>query len=183
MKVLAHDPGGVARGTARAETESGLVPELNDGDRLPAGRERPLVLVVDDEDAIRLLCRVNLSLENLDTVEAGDGDTALRLARELKPDLVLLDVMMPQVDGWQVADELGSDDGTRELPIVFLSARAEPADYQHAHELGAVGYVTKPFDPTTLGSALHEVLERLRRGEREELRRERLKELGEQHET
>ena len=183
MKVLAHDPGGVAEGTPRSETEVGPAPDFTDADLSTDGRERPLVLVVDDEDSIRLLCRVNLRLEDIDTAEAGDGDTALRLARELKPDLVLLDVMMPQVDGWQVAEELGRDDATRELPIVFLSARAEPADYQHAHDLGAVGYVTKPFDPTTLGSVLHEVLERLGRGEREELRRERLKELGEQHET
>jgi CheY-like chemotaxis protein len=183
MKVLEHDPGGVAGGTPRSETQVRPTPDFTHADVPTDGRERPLVLVVDDEDSIRLLCRVNLSLENLDTAEAGDGDTALRLARELKPDLVLLDVMMPQVDGWQVAEELGRDAATRELPIVFLSARAEPADYRHAHDLGAVGYVTKPFDPTTLGSVLHEVLERLGRGEREELRRERLKELGEQHET
>lgn len=183
MKVLAHDPGGVAGGTSRSETDVGFAPEGTAADLLHDGRERPLVLVVDDEDSIRLLCRVNLRLEDIDTAEAGDGDTALRLARELKPDLVLLDVMMPQVDGWQVAEELGRSGATQELPIVFLSARAEPADYQHAHDLGAVGYVTKPFDPTTLGSILHEVLERLGRGEREELRRERLKELGEQYET
>ena len=144
-------------------------------------RERPVVLIVDDEASIRLLCRVNLRLEGMDTVEARDGESALRVARELKPDLIVLDVMMPNVDGWHVAAELSGDRETRDLPIVFLSARAEPADHARGYELGAVGYVTKPFDPTALGSTVLAVLERLRRGELEEMRRERLHELGEQH--
>jgi CheY-like chemotaxis protein len=141
-------------------------------------RERPLVLVVDDEASIRLLCRVNLRLEGIDTEEAPDGMAALRLAHELRPDLVLLDVMMPQIDGWEVAARLAEDAVTREIPIVFLTARAETADFLRGYELGAVGYVSKPFDPTGLGSTLHDALERLSRGEREELRRERIEELG-----
>ena len=144
----------------------------------PVERERPLVLVVDDEASIRLLCRVNLRLEQMDTEEAPDGTTALRLARELRPDLVLLDVMMPQIDGWEVAARLADDDATRDIPVVFPTARAESADFLRGYELGAVGYVSKPFDPTALGSNLHDVLERLRRGERDEVRRERIEELG-----
>ena len=184
MQALAFDPRGVVEGTPRPE----LVPPhvgdaTGDDDKLLEPRERPVVLIVDDEASIRLLCRVNLRLEGMDTVEAGDGETALRVARELKPDLILLDVMMPHVDGWQVAAELSSDKATRDLPIVFLSARAEPADHARGYELGAVGYVTKPFDPTALGATVLTVLERLGRGELEAMRLERLHELGEQDVT
>jgi CheY-like chemotaxis protein len=174
MQEVAHDPGGVASGSPRPRIAARPASDPAGGKAAPAPRERPLVLVVDDEAAIRLLCRVNLRLEGIDTAEAGDGATALQMARDLKPDLLLLDVMMPQVDGWQVAEALARDPVIHEVPIVFLSARAEPADYLHGYELGAVGYVTKPFDPTTLGSILQETLVRLGRGEREELRRERL---------
>ena len=152
--------------------------ELTDGAAPADARERPLVLVVDDEASIRLLCGVNLRLEGMDTIEAGNGEDALRLARERRPDLIVLDVMMPHVDGWQVAEELAGDPETRGLSIVFLSARADPADFLHGYQLGAVGYVTKPFDPTALGAVVHEVLARIGRGERDELRRELMDQLG-----
>ena len=86
------------------------------------------VLVIDDEAAIRLLCRVNLEADGMKVEEAADGRSGLDLARQSRPDVILLDVMMPGLDGWQVAEELVNDDRTREIPIVFLTARADFRD-------------------------------------------------------
>jgi two-component system alkaline phosphatase synthesis response regulator PhoP len=129
------------------------------------------VLVVDDERSIRLLCRVNLSASGMDVLEAENGTTALELARRERPDLVLLDVMMPDLDGWTVARELADDERTREIPIVFLTARAEAADKRMGQQLGGVGYVVKPFDPVTIGEFVERVIDRVERGERELLTR------------
>jgi DNA-binding response OmpR family regulator len=129
------------------------------------------VLVVDDERSIRLLCRVNLSASGIDVLEAENGTKALELARRERPDLVLLDVMMPDVDGWTVARELAEDDRTREIPVVFLTARAEAADKRMGQQLGGVGYLVKPFDPVTIGDFVEGVIERVERGEREQLTR------------
>ena len=132
----------------------------------------PLVLLVDDESSIRTICRVNLETDGISVAEAVDGRQALERVKEQQPELVLLDVMRPDVDGWEVAETLAADPGTREIPIVFLSARAAREDRERARELGAVGYIVKPFDPLTLGGVVREVLARMRRGEREELNKE-----------
>ena len=137
------------------------------------------MLIVDDEQAIRLICRVNLRSVGFDTLEASDGEEALALARAERPDLILLDVMLPAVDGWRVAEELGASEDTREIPIVFLSARSDPADEHRGHALGGMGYITKPFDAAALPDVVAHTLDRLRRGEREAVRREWLEELGE----
>lgn len=129
------------------------------------------VLVVDDEAPVRIICRFNLVAAGVEVREAGDGREALALIREEVPDLVLLDVMMPALDGWDVAGELQRDPTTRDLPVVFLTARAEPADRRRAAELGAVGYVLKPFDPLVLPATIERILEQIARGEREALRR------------
>lgn len=132
----------------------------------------PLVLLVDDERSIRTICRVNLEGDGLAVNEAEDGAEALKEVRRERPSLVLLDVMMPGVDGWNVAEQLAADDATREIPVVFLSARASREDHVRAQELGAVGYVVKPFDPLELAGTVRDVLERIARGEREQLNRE-----------
>jgi CheY-like chemotaxis protein len=129
----------------------------------------PLVLLVDDERAIRTICRVNLEGDGISVVEAQDGAEALERVRREQPSLVLLDVMMPEVDGWKVAAELAADQDTQEIPVVFLSARAADEDRRRAQELGAVGYVVKPFDPLALAGTVRDVLERVARGEREQL--------------
>jgi DNA-binding response OmpR family regulator len=135
------------------------------------------VLVVDDEAPIRLLCRVNLEAEGMEVVEAEDGTKGLELARSERPDVILLDVMMPGLDGWEVLHRLLDDDRTKEIPIVFLTARAELRDRARGLELGGVDYVTKPFNPVELAPLVQDLIDRIRRGEREAVRRERLAEL------
>jgi DNA-binding response OmpR family regulator len=130
------------------------------------------VLVADDDRSIRMLCRVNLELAGFEVLEAEDGETALREIEAKSPDIVLLDVMMPLLDGWQLARRLAGSTSTRDVPIVFLSARAGHDDRRQGFELGAVGYLVKPFDPVALGDTLTRILDRLARGEREALRRE-----------
>ena len=130
------------------------------------------MLLVDDERSIRTICRVNLEGDGLVVSEAADGSEALEAVREDRPSLVLLDVMMPGVDGWSVAEQLAADEETRDIPVVFLSARAAHEDRLHAQELGAVGYVVKPFDPLQLAETVREVLGRVARGEREQLNSE-----------
>lgn len=140
--------------------------------------EAPLrVLVADDEPPIRLLCQVNLAVAGIHVLQAADGEQALALARSEEPDLVLLDLMMPNVDGWTVAEELAADESTRHIPIVFLTARATTNDARRAERLGALGYVLKPFDPVRLAPLVTGVVARCSRGEAEELRRERPPEL------
>ena len=135
------------------------------------------VLVADDEPPIRLLCQVNLAIAGMEVLQAADGEEALELARTEVPDLVLLDLMMPRVDGWTVAQELRADERTKGIPIVFLTARATANDRRRAEKLGALGYVLKPFDPVRLAPLVADVVARCSRGEGEELRRERPPEL------
>jgi two-component system alkaline phosphatase synthesis response regulator PhoP len=135
------------------------------------------VLVIDDEAPIRLLCRVNLEAEGMDVIEAADGPTGLEQARENTPDVVLLDVMMPGLDGWRVAEQLLQDDRTSEIPIIFLTARAEFRDRARGLDIGGVDYVTKPFNPLELAPLVRDLLDRIERGERDELRGEKLAEL------
>ena len=135
------------------------------------------VLVIDDEAPIRLLCRVNLEAEGMEVIEAADGPSGLEQAREHVPDVVLLDVMMPGLDGWRVAEHLLEDERTNEIPIIFLTARAEFRDRARGLDIGGVDYVTKPFNPLELAPLVRELLARIERGERDDLRGEKLAEL------
>ncbi len=132
------------------------------------------VLVIDDEGPIRLLCRVNLEAAGMVVYEAEDGVTGLEGARRETPDVILLDVMMPGMDGWEVFGELLEDERTANIPVVFLTARAELRDQARGLELGGVDYVTKPFDPLELAPLISDLLERIERGDVQERRRERL---------
>ena len=135
------------------------------------------VLVIDDEAPIRLLCRVNLEAEGMEVLEASDGPTGVERARSEAPDVVLLDVMMPGLDGWRVAEQLLLDPATERIPIIFLTARAEFRDRARGLDIGGVDYVTKPFNPLELAQLVEDVLARVDRGERDELRHEKLAEL------
>jgi DNA-binding response OmpR family regulator len=135
------------------------------------------VLVIDDEAPIRLLCRVNLEAEGMAVIEAADGPSGVERAREEEPDVILLDVMMPGLDGWRVAEQLLEDDRTVAIPIIFLTARAEFRDRARGLDIGGVDYVTKPFNPLELAPLVQGLLDRIDRGEIDALRTEKLSEL------
>jgi len=135
------------------------------------------ILVIDDEAPIRLLCRVNLEAEGMTVSEAADGPSGLERARADAPDVILLDVMMPGLDGWRVAEQLLEDASTSRIPIVFLTARAEFRDRAKGLDIGGVDYITKPFNPLELAPLVRDLLARIDRGEREQLRREKLDDL------
>ena len=107
------------------------------------------ILVVDDDQVIQQLLKVNLELEGYAVGVASDGEEALVLFDRFHPDLVLLDIMMPKLDGWEVARRLAKTPGGP-VPIVLLSARAQESDVQKGNDLGVAAYVTKPFDPIQL---------------------------------
>lgn len=135
------------------------------------------VLVVDDEAPIRLLCRVNLEAEGIEVVEAADGEEGIALASSEQPDAILLDVMLPGLHGWGVAERLLADESTRNIPIIFLTARADLRDRARGMDLGGLDYVTKPFNPVELAPLVTSVVGAVERGERETLRSEKVAEL------
>ncbi len=108
------------------------------------------MLVVDDEDEIRALCRVNLELEGFEVLEAGDGATAVDVAGREQPDLVFLDLMMPGMNGWEVLQQLKEGDATAAIPVVLLTARSSEDDQLRGWQEGIVDYVRKPFNPLVL---------------------------------
>jgi two-component system alkaline phosphatase synthesis response regulator PhoP len=108
------------------------------------------VLVVDDEDDIRELCRVNLEFEGFEVVDAANGTTALELAGRARPDVVFLDLMMPAMDGWEVLRRLKDDDATAAIPVVLLTARTGEQDQMRGWDEGILEYVSKPFNPLSL---------------------------------
>jgi DNA-binding response OmpR family regulator len=124
------------------------------------------VLVVDDDAALRTLCRVHLEEAGFRVVEASDGDEALEAIRAGRPDVVLLDIMMPRVSGWQVAADLLKDRSTDEISIIFISALTRSRERLRAFRLGAVGYLPKPFDPSALAPTVTALLDQIDRGER-----------------
>lgn len=115
---------------------------------------RPRVLVVDDEEDVINVLRLVLSKSGYDVLTAPSGMEGLMLAQSERPDAILLDIMMKEMDGWEVLKLLKLDDATRQMPVIILSARVEPKDKIRGLQEGAVDYVTKPF-------AIREILEKV----------------------
>ena len=116
---------------------------------------------------MRTLCRVNLEAAGFRVLEAADGDEALAAVTADRPDVILLDIMMPRVSGWEVAAALIADRNTDRIPIIFITARSGVPDRIRALELGAREYLTKPFDPAGLATTVTKVLDQIDRGERD----------------
>jgi CheY-like chemotaxis protein len=140
--------------------ERSSIDVAGNGFRGPRGRTCAVatVLAVDDDQVIRGLLQVNLEMEGHDVVTAVDGRDALAKVAEHHPDLILLDIMMPHVSGWDVLEQLKADPATADIPVVFLSARAMEADIRKGQALGVDRYVTKPFDPIDLMDLVSELL-------------------------
>ena len=113
---------------------------------------RPRVLIVEDDPDLLVVLRVNLVSAGIEPILAGDGRTAIARIEAERPDAVLLDVMLPGIDGWQVLEELHAR--RNPVPVVVCSAKKNPADMERAEELGAVAYLTKPFDIDRLVDAV-----------------------------
>jgi DNA-binding response OmpR family regulator len=116
------------------------------------------VLVIDDEPDVLLLCRVNLQHAGYDVIEAADGAHGVARAVDELPDAIVLDLMLPVMDGYSVLAALRSDDRTRAIPVLVLTAKAQREDRVRCWEEGASDYMTKPFSPAALSSALEQLL-------------------------
>ncbi|HTW07634.1 MAG TPA: response regulator [Acidimicrobiales bacterium] len=116
------------------------------------------LLIVDDEDGVRSLVRMTLDNGSLEILEARDGHEALELARAERPDLVLLDVMLPDMSGLDICRQLKTDRSTVAITVIMLTARAQSADLSDAEDAGADGYFTKPFSPIALVRKVESVL-------------------------
>ena len=117
------------------------------------------VLVADDEKDIRRLVVFTLERAGFEIVEAVDGQEAFQMATELHPDIILLDVMMPYMDGFEVLRHIRKDVATRDLPVIMLTAKAMDNDVFTGHQLGATCYLTKPFNPIELISFVKRIFE------------------------
>src|SRR3712207_5673895 len=119
------------------------------------------ILVVDDEADIRELVRINLEIDGHDVITAADGGEALEYAVGEHPDLIVLDVMMPEVDGWEVLARMKNapDPVVAEIPIIMLTAKSDDLDRIRGGIEGAIRYLTKPFSPAELRAEIGQALE------------------------
>ena len=130
-----------------------------------AARPQGRVLVVEDERDVAELIRYNLTKEGYDVILAPTGADALEQARDTRPNLVLLDIMVPQLNGWEVCRRLKQDAETKNIPVIMVTGRAEEGDKVLGFEMGADDYVTKPFSPRELLARIRAVARRGRDGD------------------
>lgn len=122
------------------------------------------VLLVDDEDDIRRVsCLALQRIGKLTVVEASSGEEALRLALTSNPDVILLDAMMPEMDGPSVLSNLRNDPRTAPIPVIFLTAKAQPSEVEKFLSLGAEGVIRKPFDPLLLSDEVRGIVKEMKR--------------------
>ncbi len=117
------------------------------------------ILVVDDDPLVTRLVKINLEMNDYKVEEAWDGDVALKALKKDKPDLLILDLMMPRVDGWDILRAVRNDPELKDLPIIVLTAKVHDEDVIRGWEMGADGYITKPFNPIKLSDHVKAVLE------------------------
>jgi DNA-binding response OmpR family regulator len=118
----------------------------------------PLVLVADDDEDILLLVTTRLKRDGFEIVQASNGDEALAVARERRPDLAVLDIGMPGLDGVEVLEQIRADDDLRAMKVLLLTAKAQESDVRRGFDAGADAYVKKPFSPADLSARVRELL-------------------------
>lgn len=121
---------------------------------------QPVILAADDDADIRELVAFRLERSGYTVLQAADGEEALALALEHKPDLAVLDVMMPKMDGFEVVRRLRAEEATKRMPIIMLTARAQDSDVEEGFESGADDYLRKPFSPQELRARVQAILGR-----------------------
>lgn len=119
---------------------------------------KPKIMVIDDEPDIVKLVKISLEMANFEVIEATSGKQALEKVREVVPDLFLLDIMMPEMNGYEVCEKLKQDPTTKNVPIVMLTAKGQKGDAEQGLRVGADDYIIKPFDPYELGEQIYEIL-------------------------
>jgi DNA-binding response OmpR family regulator len=120
----------------------------------------PVILAADDDEDILELVTFRLERSGYTVLQARDGEEAFQLAKEKKPDLAVLDVMMPKMDGFELTRRLRAEETTSRIPIILLTARAQDADLQQGFDAGADDYIRKPFSPQELRARVQSILGR-----------------------
>lgn len=116
------------------------------------------ILAIDDDDLVLKLLDVNFNKRGFNVVEFLGGEGAFEKAKELQPAVIILDIMMPLMDGWEVLEKLKGNPATQDIPVVILTVKSSQDDVSRAVGMGADRYVMKPFDPSDLVSLVYEVM-------------------------